>query len=445
MYPYICRSILIILFISLFSLTAFGQDTTKSPEASAFNPDIRQLLTGLLENHEEIKTFRHRVESAQALLRQSQGLYYPRLDLYGDAGYEKIEKQYGVKNSEEDRHSVTLRGTQLITDFGKTTHTIGRDQTFLEQAQARLDAISQQMIRDGIVAYINIVRARERLKIANRSEGRIKEVTGIEKALVKKGAGLSSDVLQAKSQLAGAMAIRVEAAGELEMAKNKFHSIFYHYPTADEIEMFREIANPDAFIPDNLENAIATAMEHNPEIKITTYDVNVTQKDIKISKSSYYPTLSLYGEAVNAHDNDGQAGYRRDYSAGVEFSYNLYSGGSDKAAIMAALANNNAAATHLGFAKKLVTEQVRNSWELLMTLTQRNELLDQQADILKNFLELAKKERKMGTRSLLDVLNGEVNYINAQGNAIAAREDTKNAAFNLLFSMGRMNIDLLAQ
>ncbi|MCG8619966.1 MAG: TolC family protein, partial [Desulfobacterales bacterium] len=68
--------------------------------------------------------------------------------------------------------------------------------------------------------------------------------------------------------------------------------------------------------------------------------------------------------------------------------------------------------------------------------------LDQQADILKNFLELAKKERKMGTRSLLDVLNGEVNYINAQGTAIAAREDMKIAAYNLVFAMGQMDVEL---
>ena len=92
----------------------------------------------------------------------------------------------------------------------------------------------------------------------------------------------------------------------------------------------------------------------------------------------------------------------------------------------------------------MVREQVRNSWVQLATLRQTQELLYQQADILKNFLGLAKKERKMGTRSLLDVLNGEVNYINAQGTAIAAREDTKIAAYNLLFSMGLMNLDLFA-
>ncbi len=78
----------------------------------------------------------------------------------------------------------------------------------------------------------------------------------------------------------------------------------------------------------------------------------------------------------------------------------------------------------------------------MATLTQREELLNQQADILKEFLELAKKERKMGTRSLLDVLNGEVNYITALGSAIAAGEDTKIAAYTLLFTMGGISEQL---
>jgi adhesin transport system outer membrane protein len=58
-------------------------------------------------------------------------------------------------------------------------------------------------------------------------------------------------------------------------------------------------------------------------------------------------------------------------------------------------------------------------------------------------LLLAKKERKMGTRSLLDVLNGEVNFINASAAAIAANQDTKIAAFNLFFAMGNIGMELL--
>ena len=449
MHKIICKSTLVLLFIFCFSTMALGQDKTTVPvkkpiektTEKKINLDLKVLLNSLLENHEEIKTYEHRLESAKAQARQSKGLYYPRLDLFGDAGYEKIDKEY-LLDSEENRHKVTLKGTQLITDFGKTTHTIERDKIYFDQSKASLEAIRQKMIRDGVVAYINIVRARERLRIAKLSENRIKELTGIEKTLVQKGAGLTTDVLQAKSQLAGAMALRVQANGELEIAKNRFQAVFYHYPTAKEVGQFKEVAYPTKFVPDNLEQAIATALENNPEVKITSYDVSATQKEIGISKSRYYPSLNLYAKGINAYDNDGQKGYRLDYDAGVEFAYNLYSGGGDQAAIQSALAKNTAASTHLGFAKDQVKEQVRNSWEQLMTLTQTNELLDQQADILKTFLELAKEERKMGTRSLLDVLNGEVNYINAQGDAVAAKEDTKSAAFNLLFAMGKIDVSL---
>jgi adhesin transport system outer membrane protein len=238
------------------------------------------------------------------------------------------------------------------------------------------------------------------------------------------------------------MALRVEAKGDLQKARNRFQAVFGHYPTQDEVARFRTVAFPDALIPDNLDIAIETALSNNPEMKVNAFDVSAARKEIKISKSAYYPAINLFAKAINAYDNDGQQGYRRDYAAGVEFNYNLFSGGRDKAGIRAALEKAGAASAHLAYTKKLVIEQVQNSWELLMTLTQRNELLDQQADILKNFLDLAKKERKMGTRSLLDVLNGEVNYINAQANAVAAKEDIKIAAFNLLFDMGKMDISL---
>ncbi len=442
----------------VFSIFCFlsplqAQTLTPQPEVSnsaqgpafAFDPNPHGVLSQLLANHQEVQTYRYRVESAENLLRQSVGLYLPSLDLSGDYGHEHIKKEYIDSDTNMWRHEVTLRATQLIYDFGKTLGTIDRDTVALAQAHASLDSITQATLRDGITAYIQIVRARERLRTARYSESRIKELTGVEKTLLEKGAGLTSDVLQAKQQLAGAMALRVEAEGELKLAKNHFQAVFYHYPTEEEVNAFIEISLPTAQFPATLEPAVAVAIANNPEIRITKYDLDLTRKDIKISKSAYFPDLNLFGEVISAHDNDGYFGYRYDSSVGVEFTYNLYRGGSDYAAVKSASATKEAASTHLEQAQKLVREQVQNSWDQYLTLSTKKELLDQQTEILRNFLELAKKERKMGTRSLLDVLTGEVNYITAQGTAIAAREDMKIAAYNLLFSMGQMELDLFAQ
>ena len=65
-------------------------------------------------------------------------------------------KKNSKKDTNEFRHEITLRGNQLITDFGKTTNIIQRDEYLLLQAQTRLESVTQQMMRNGIEAYINI-------------------------------------------------------------------------------------------------------------------------------------------------------------------------------------------------------------------------------------------------------------------------------------------------
>lgn len=69
-------------------------------------------------------------------------------------------------------------------------------------------------------------------------------------------------------------------------------------------------------------------------------------------------------------------------------------------------------------------------------------MLRDQAVILEEFLELAKRERLLGTRSLLDVLNGEVGHLNALSEAVSAETDRAISLYNLFYAMGRLDFDL---
>jgi len=61
-----------------------------------------------------------------------------------------------------------------------------------------------------------------------------------------------------------------------------------------------------------------------------------------------------------------------------------------------------------------------------------------QADIAAAFLELAREERKLGNRSLIDVLTGETELINAQSDAESAESDVIIAAYKLLNIVGEL-------
>ncbi len=430
------------LFISIcfISTVTCSTNTTLSLESTNYST-LHTLLTGLIESHEEIKNYQAQVKQAEEKYSKSKGLYYPSMDFRANGGRELIEKEFGA-DTEENRYQLSLRGNQLITDFGKTANKIARAGLQLEQAKTKFEATKQKLILEGIKAYLNLIRSREKLKSTQLSEDRIKTLTGVEETLVERGAGLSSDVLQAKSQLAGAMAKNIEAAGDLKLAKNRFQTLFFFIPTDAQINGYPDILVPNDKIPVSLNDAIGQAKEQNPELLVSRYNARIAKSDVNISKTEFYPNLNIYGEAIRKENDDGVLGYRNEYAAGLELRYNIFNGGSDRAELRSAVANKSAKNSALTYARRQIEEQVTSAWENLSTLDMKNELLEQQASIVESFLELAKKERKMGTRSLLDVLNGEINYINALATAISARQDTKIAAFNLFYAMGSISLEL---
>ena len=66
------------------------------------------------------------------------------------------------------------------------------------------------------------------------------------------------------------------------------------------------------------------------------------------------------------------------------------------------------------------------------------------ADIAAEFLELARKERQLGKRSLIDVLAGETNLINSQSDAASAESDVIIASISLLSVMGQLGAEVVS-
>ncbi len=92
-------------------------------------------------------------------------------------------------------------------------------------------------------------------------------------------------------------------------------------------------------------------------------------------------------------------------------------------------------------ARHAAVEQVRNSWQNLETSRLNAGFLRNQANISGEFLDLARKERKLGTRTLLDVLAGETSFITSISAAVAAEAARDLAVYNLLFAMGELSLD----
>ena len=307
----VSRKIILFLFIC-FVLTS----------QPLFGATIQQYLPELLETHQRIKAAQSKRQAVDSLLKQSKADYLPSVDFLSEYGYEDIHKEYGLDTDFSDKSYNRLRASQLLWDFGATSGKVGKNRNSVSQITFEEESVRQEVLLEGILACVNIIKERDRLSYAKRSESNIKNQTGIEEILLEKGAGLRSDVLQAQSQLAGAMALRTEVEGELAIAKNRFRTVFGKTIQENDVNGLELTASYRNLVPASQKDSINMALETNPALKAKALDRNIADSEIDARKAAYYPRFELIGQGKYRYNDDGlctprsSSGSRRSASGG---------------------------------------------------------------------------------------------------------------------------------
>lgn len=404
---------------------------------------LADLLPEMVATHERIQAAVESEDAAFFRKQEAEAGWYPTLDLSGDVSQEYIDtNEQALTNN--IRNIQKLRATQLLYDFGKTDGVIGQLAATYEQTEAMKVMTRQGLLLEAATAYVNLIKHSRTLGFAMRSVQSFKKQSGIEETLVEKGAGLSSDVLQAKYKLSGAVGIQVAVEGQLANAKSRFLSVFGFEVSDADIRGFEHPDVPYGHIPSSLDDAIAIAMKENPQVVMAHKTIKMADSAVEAANARFYPSFNGYWEYWRKENDSGNSDQvKLEQRLGVEFNYNLLNGGGDQSAVRAATHDKLAGVNTLMDVQRTVEETVRTSWQNLLTARSRAEWFRSQTSILEGFLELARKERKLGNRSLLDVLSAETDYYTAQIQLVGAQYDQMIEAYNLLHAMGRLELDLL--
>lgn len=419
-----------ILILILFVFACFSSSTQAE--------SLDELLTGLIKKHETIKAAEANVSAAKNGVKKAWGDWLPQLDLTAYAGVEQQAKHYPTKTLEPyDPRKAEFELTQLVYDFGKTGSAIKKAELTLRQREATLVSARQRLIQQGISAYLNVLKSVKIFQFARHSEANVQKQTGMEEARVREGVGYSTDILQAKQQLAGAQARRVRFQGALVNAINRYRNVFKAEP---DVETMRLIKVPSSMLPATLEDGLKTAIENNPQILSQRYALEIAKQSVRSAFSEFFPTVELIGKAQFKYDDGGVEGQKDEYLGKVELTYPLLAGFADLAELRSSKDSVNTSQNQLTEIEEQIREQTRNAWQNIITKRNDATFLKNQADLSAQFFKLAQKERQLGRRSLLDVLSGETTLINAKSDALAAEYDMLIAAYDLLAAMGQLEI-----
>jgi adhesin transport system outer membrane protein len=430
------RHLITLVFILLVFKPISSQDLNTNSDF-----DLVSSLELVLKNHKLIEASKIDSKAAEFRVKQSKGAYYPSLDVTANYGHERIIKHGPTNDTQLVARDATAKITQTITDFGLRESTVKTSELSLKQSLALEKQIKNDLLLRALTAYLRVIQSRESVKYAVQSVANIKKQTELEDAAVSAGGGLTSDVLQAKTQLAGAQARLIQFEGVLDAAKHEFEYLYGFFPkNLNDLKLTKSITDQ---LPQSIEETVENTMKNNPSLIAARITEDIGKEAINTARSSLFPTIKGILSHSEKQDFGGIVGFKRESSAKIDFSYPLNLSFSEYAGKDAAVESYLATSTRIRDQENMIKQMVRTTWDGLDTAQKNAEFLTNQARISGEFLELARKERKAGNRTLLDVLGGETALINAQADAIAAKIEVLINSYTLLSLMGGLTLDTI--
>ncbi|MBT6095157.1 MAG: TolC family protein, partial [Rhodospirillaceae bacterium] len=249
---------------------------------------LGSLVPDVAAQHDRIIGARADVRAAQNRAREALGDWYPVLEPTATHGYENIENPHDSDTS-LPFSEIDLSLTQLLWDFGATNAAVEKTRLELVEARANLTGAEEDLLQEAVEAYVNLYRTSRVLEFARRSKDNIRKQTGLEEARVETGGGLSTDVLQAKRQLAGADAREIQSEGSLISARNRYFAIFDQHP--DE-ERLQPVKLPVAMLPTSLDDAMSRAEKNNTDLVLDRLAAAKARKDVHNTfGSEFFPKI----------------------------------------------------------------------------------------------------------------------------------------------------------
>ena len=192
-----------------------------------------------------------------------------------------------------------------------------------------------------------------------------------------------------------------------------------------------------------IEDAISIAYVKSPYLKFAEKSELSSRFAVKSAKARLLPSFSLRGEFSNSEEMlfsaDGDA-----YQLMGVVSMPIFSGGLNWSNIRKAQEINIRDKFQLIEAKRYVNQEVKSAFAQYNSSLIKVNSSKKQFEANQIALEGVKEEFELGTRTNLDVLDAEQEFLDSQVSMISSENNSKLSMFYLLLSIGSLSPEELS-
>jgi len=406
--------------------------------SSAVNAQsVEETVAMTLSSHPDIRIAFTQFKVSEEQVQQAEAGYLPSIDMTGGYGYENTNSPSTRANGGDSKDltrgefGVSLKQS-LFSGF-QTSSDISRTSYAASAEQWRLFSTAEDVALDVTKVYTDLLKSKSILELSERNLSTHKTIFGQIQERTNSGLGSIADLSQITGRLARAQSNVISAKNNYLDSEAQFIRVTDQKPTSLVIPI------PDVeLLPIDREAGLQVALMNHPVVKSSSNDITAARYQHDAAKSNYYPKVTFEVDANFNNDLDGTDGHSDDVTAMVRFSYNLYSGGKDKALAKETAYKITEASEINRSVHRQITEGFTLAWNAHELLGLQMQYIKEHVIASKDSQAAYEQQFKLGQRSLLDLLDTENELFEARKEFVNAEFDEIVTQYRLLNATGQL-------
>lgn len=387
--------------------------------------DMAGAVRAAVATHPRVRSAGEQVQQAGAGVDAARAGYLPQIS----GGIENEINTYRTSNYDSRNvYTARLRGSLMLYDFGKVAGVVDQARSGVRASEAQVELATDDIAMNTAQAWVDAHLQQALVQIAREQLDAVSSITALVTERAEKGATTQADVVQANARVE---AVRSQLLGaEAEALRARLALMHLTGETAP------VMITGD--IPQDLMNGACQAgnQDDTPAVRLASAQRDGARAELDRAKADKLPTVSLDGSVGYALTDDSRlyGEYRTTGQVGINISMPLYQGGST-------LARERGAVHQLRFYEDAV-QQAR--LEMLQGFAdakaqadgwaQRMPVLQARLDSINATRKLYREQYlKLGTRSLIDLLNAEQEYHSARVDQVQGLHQRYRLAIQCLY------------
>ncbi|HED31804.1 MAG TPA: channel protein TolC [Prosthecochloris aestuarii] len=402
-------------------------------ETQVTTKTVQEIVEKVINNNPEVQAKWHEFMAAYHEEAIPYGGYFPKVDVSAGVGREWTDGDE-INKDVYTRRGVRLEVRQMLFDGFYTCNQVCRLK-YAGKAKYYefIDAIERVGL-EALRAFSDVKRYRNLVRLAEQNYSYHMEIFDLIRERVGQGVSTGVDMEQIEGRVALAQSNLITERANLHDVMARYQRIVGELPP-DELADFEV---PEEGIPSTVDLALDKAFRNNPGFIASLLDIKSAEHAVKVQESKFYPRFDLRGYHDWSWDKDGIDGYQREAVVEVVMNYNIFNGGSEAAAVRQYKQELYRTQDLKDKACHDLRQTVAIAYNDRRSLTEQLDFLDQHRKRLDLVRVAYLDQFTIGKRTLLDLLDTENEYFQAQRAFMNGYFDLKIAEARILSGMGRL-------